>query len=145
MIGTNKVPSEAEASVIRLFLQHRKSYFESLPTTDTETCAVRALLSPARRLAPELVAHIFELCLPEDRLGVYRMAEAPLLVSQICRGWRHVALSTPNLWTRLSVAPRLPHEAPLAPVLWVTQIVKATTSSLLWLSRARTLPLYVSV
>ncbi|KDQ51328.1 hypothetical protein JAAARDRAFT_41177 [Jaapia argillacea MUCL 33604] len=55
------------------------------------------------RLPPELLSEIFICCLPVptyDLNPLYtRRGEAPLLVSQICRSWRHVALSCPALWS----------------------------------------------
>lgn len=34
-------------------------------------------------------------------------SQIPLLLTQICRSWRYVALSTPELWTRLYIPPLL--------------------------------------
>ncbi|KAJ6500150.1 hypothetical protein C8R47DRAFT_1110656 [Mycena vitilis] len=49
----------------------------------------------------ELMAEIFTHCLPimpEDRFSEPAPHRAPLLVTQVCRRWRRVALSTPTLW-----------------------------------------------
>ncbi len=50
------------------------------------------------RLPIELLAHIFVLGAEED-------PHLPLSVSQVCRSWRHVALSTPSLWRRVVLSP----------------------------------------
>ena len=50
------------------------------------------------RLPTELLSHIFVLSAEED-------SHLPLSVSQVCRSWRHVALSTPMLWRRIVLSP----------------------------------------
>jgi hypothetical protein len=52
---------------------------------------------PVHRIPPEITSQIFLDCLQEDSSG----REIPLLVSKICSSWRHVALTTPALWTTL--------------------------------------------
>lgn len=85
-----------------------------------------------RVTSPELVAYIFELTLPPPGTA-YRTNEAPLLVSQICRGWRLVALSTPVLWTHLKLVLPLARRAPAA---WEECINQASAASLLMLARS---------
>ncbi|KAF8879316.1 hypothetical protein CPB84DRAFT_1622766, partial [Gymnopilus junonius] len=66
-----------------------------------------AVLHPLRALQPEILSKIFLYCLPysywspcwEDAPNRPKPSEAPLLLSQICRRWRTVALHTPQLWT----------------------------------------------
>ncbi|KAH8109302.1 hypothetical protein DFH11DRAFT_1485304, partial [Phellopilus nigrolimitatus] len=52
------------------------------------------------RLPPEVVREIFLTCLPRDS---HRLSscEVPWNVSQTCRYWRDVALSTGRLWAFL--------------------------------------------
>ena len=52
-------------------------------------------------LQPDVLAIIFTLSLPPKGLLISRQWTAPVHVSQVCRLWRHVALSMPSLWTRL--------------------------------------------
>lgn len=61
----------------------------------------KALLSPVRSLAPELVAEIFLHCLPEDPRPL--ISQAPLLLCRVCSRWRSIALSTPRLWCSIRV------------------------------------------
>jgi hypothetical protein len=63
----------------------------------------RALLSGARRLPHELVQEIFMWCLPNDRNPVMSSDEAPILLGRICKLWRQISLSTPQLWSSLHV------------------------------------------
>lgn len=157
MVGTNRVPSEAEATEIRFALHDLRCRMALLTNVEGSGSPVRqsqaqlqhkiadlsALLSASRKLAPELVAYIFELCLPKGgSTHTLRTYEAPLLVSQICQGWRNVALSTCTLWNSLTIS--LPiHRLP--PSLWVAAITQASLSSLFWLSRAGNLKLHISV
>lgn len=164
LIGTNRVPSEVEIVEIRGVLHDRRYRLASLAETSTlgagsqmfsslqktrdalqgEVAALLALLSSSRRLSPELVAEIFELCLPPGGLStsVFRPNEAPILVAQICRGWRQVALSTPRLWTRMSICLPLGH---LPQSVWIAAIARASFASLLWLSRSGRYKLHLYV
>ncbi|KAI5896793.1 uncharacterized protein SCHCODRAFT_02615840 [Schizophyllum commune H4-8] len=59
-----------------------------------------ALLSPHRRLPPEIWSEIFFLALPDD--WEHRSASRRVLHSaRVCVMWRSIALSTPRLWTTL--------------------------------------------
>ncbi|KAF8872441.1 hypothetical protein CPB84DRAFT_1691417, partial [Gymnopilus junonius] len=63
----------------------------------------QAILHPVRTLPPEILSRIFLHCLPENLffeniLHRPTRSEAPLLLVQICRSWRTVALQTPPLW-----------------------------------------------
>jgi len=58
-----------------------------------------ALLTPARRLIPEMLSKIFIQCLPSfNRLSTQTPQGTPMYLGQICSGWRAVALSIPKLW-----------------------------------------------
>jgi F-box-like len=65
--------------------------------------AHKALVSPIRRTPPELLAKIFELCLPGDEFVGVDAMDAPLLLVQICSHWRKITLSTRSLWNSISV------------------------------------------
>lgn len=157
------MPSEAETAEIRSVLRDRCDRLTGLTEINTpsgtqsissvsrahvdlqaEIAGLRTLLSPSRKLAPELIAHIFELCIPvrELRESAIRANEAPLLVAQICHGWREVALSTPQLWTRMSIW--LPLGGVASPD-WNEVIKQAALASSLWLSRSGSLNVHVAV
>ncbi|KAJ3808160.1 hypothetical protein F5876DRAFT_67511 [Lentinula aff. lateritia] len=68
----------------------------------------RALLSGARKLPMEIISEIFLQCLPEvDTLSFMRPEphpdQAPLLLTQVCRSWRSIAIATPRLWSTLII------------------------------------------
>ncbi|KAJ6560449.1 hypothetical protein B0H19DRAFT_1147755 [Mycena capillaripes] len=59
-------------------------------------------IHPILTLPPEITSEIFVHCLPtpaERERDVVNTAEAPLLLTHICREWRQIAISTPALWT----------------------------------------------
>ncbi|KAJ7189113.1 hypothetical protein C8R46DRAFT_34916 [Mycena filopes] len=58
----------------------------------------KSMVAPVRRLPPELLMEIFELC------GHPRGADLNLLaLSQVCSHWRRVAVGTPGLWSHVDV------------------------------------------
>ncbi|THU81184.1 hypothetical protein K435DRAFT_785125 [Dendrothele bispora CBS 962.96] len=62
------------------------------------------LLSPIRRLPPEVLSHIFEYHCQTDAisLGGRELIKAPALtLSHVCSFWRALSLSLPSLWSRL--------------------------------------------
>ncbi|KZP20013.1 hypothetical protein FIBSPDRAFT_1045106 [Athelia psychrophila] len=64
--------------------------------------AHKGLLGPLRRLPAEMLAEIFIHALPEypANLSVH---DAPLLSQSVCRRWRDVSRSTPELWSRICI------------------------------------------
>ena len=64
-----------------------------------------ALISPLRRLPPELLQVIFVYCLPLHRNAVMHSSEAPVLLGRVCSEWRRISLSTPEVWSSLHIVP----------------------------------------
>jgi hypothetical protein len=61
-----------------------------------------SLLSPIRKLAPELLAEVFLHTLQEEPLTP-KAKTAPLLLLKVCKVWRIIALGTPQLWASLDI------------------------------------------
>jgi hypothetical protein len=61
------------------------------------------VFSPIRRIPSEILAEIFFRCLPAEHLPTRSLAEAPLLVTLVCKEWRETALNTPRMWSSLHV------------------------------------------
>ena len=61
------------------------------------------ILAPVRRLSTDVLGVIFSHCLTTHRNPVMSTSEAPLLLTQICRDWRSIALSIPRLWSKLYI------------------------------------------
>jgi hypothetical protein len=62
----------------------------------------KCLLSPIRRVPVEILQSIFLACLPEGFVEADPY-DAPLLLCQICKYWRDVALTLPLLWASFKV------------------------------------------
>nr|GAT48716.1 predicted protein [Mycena chlorophos] len=88
---------ENARTVLVGLLQERDATHETLE-------AHRALLSPIRRLPPEVLGEIFIQCLPKDPPFVQaRVDRCPLLLLQVCSNWRETSLCTPALWASIRI------------------------------------------
>ncbi|KIJ61868.1 hypothetical protein HYDPIDRAFT_30936 [Hydnomerulius pinastri MD-312] len=63
----------------------------------------QALTSPARRLPPEVLGEIFYRCLPRTPYITPRDVECPMVLTKVCHYWRAVAMSTPRLWSSVTI------------------------------------------
>ncbi|KAJ6536543.1 hypothetical protein DFH09DRAFT_1324579 [Mycena vulgaris] len=93
---------------------------------------LNAVTSPILSLPPELICEIFLHCLPPQRT-LPSPKDAPLLLAQVCRQWRGIALSLPVLWTSICVAVVLsadPRDELLSAVLdlWLERAGNCTLS-----------------
>jgi hypothetical protein len=62
-----------------------------------------SLIAPIRRLPAEILSQVFLQCIPEE--SIFLAKTAPLVLSQVCRQWREVALSNQLLWNTLTLDP----------------------------------------
>ncbi|KAJ7191779.1 hypothetical protein GGX14DRAFT_380761, partial [Mycena pura] len=92
---------------------------------------------PALTLPNELTTRIFLHCLPPHGRVRPNPKTGPLLVAQICRHWRAVALSFPALWASIVLEF---HSSIAEPV-----INRRTALVGLWLSRASRSPLSITI
>ncbi|KAJ6543635.1 hypothetical protein DFH09DRAFT_825774, partial [Mycena vulgaris] len=95
---------ETEISQLRDRLVQLEGEHASLSTYHSQNIAI---LSPVRRLPPEVLCEIFSWTLPpvheafeHSKLGV---KVSPWVLTHISRRWRAVALSSPSLWSQISV------------------------------------------
>ncbi|KAK7047135.1 hypothetical protein VNI00_006800 [Paramarasmius palmivorus] len=72
----------------------------------------KVILHPIRTAPVDVLRHIFDLCvdrtdghvdLPPEFQNSLVPSRMPWVLGQICRGWRSFALSTPQLWTGVSL------------------------------------------
>ncbi|KAK0207282.1 hypothetical protein IW262DRAFT_1282243 [Armillaria fumosa] len=63
----------------------------------------KKILSPSRRLPPELLTEIFLRCssLCDRRSSPLDPHGLPWTLSHVCRKWRAVAIATPELWSKI--------------------------------------------
>jgi hypothetical protein len=66
----------------------------------------RNLLSPLRSLPVEILAEIFRHCFHGTTFLPRSIGDSPWNISQVCRRWRAVALSTSDLWCDLFIVLR---------------------------------------
>ncbi|KAJ7698025.1 hypothetical protein B0H17DRAFT_1177467 [Mycena rosella] len=152
ILHTNTVPSDADCVRIRDFLTGPRREVAYLSNEISRMDKIiqdlahkrdvlaefinahLAMVSPARRLPDDIVRDIFVACLPSQRNPLIISDESPLLLCQICRAWRQLALTTPRLWASVhAVIPNQPKVLKLAEIL--TE----------WLNRSGVLPLSISV
>jgi hypothetical protein len=95
---------EWETSRVQDILKKLESKHQELKRFQSDHLA---LLTPARRLIPEILSEIFIQCLPSFDSLCKRWSQTPintpLCLGQICSGWRAVVFSTPKLWATFVV------------------------------------------
>ncbi|KDQ56372.1 hypothetical protein JAAARDRAFT_158434, partial [Jaapia argillacea MUCL 33604] len=64
---------------------------------------MKSLLSPVRRVPPDVLSSIFIECVGQDKYVDPWRNPVSLLLARICHHWRRVALSTPLLWSSILV------------------------------------------
>lgn len=87
-------------------------------------------------LPAETLARIFVHCLPGSLYVVPRIKDAPLLLVQVCRHWREVAITTPRLWCHLNAIQDYGLDVPL-PRMDGRDVMGYAS----WLSRSGSCPL----
>ncbi|KAF7331332.1 F-box domain-containing protein [Mycena kentingensis (nom. inval.)] len=109
------------------------------------TDAHRALLAPIHNVPEDVLRLIFLETLPRNRDAALAPDEGPLLVAQICRFWRNMALNTPRLWASMNVSiPRAPPGGHSAKVSASSSPAMLGMVSL-WLQRSGTVPLSITL
>ncbi|KAJ7663897.1 hypothetical protein DFH06DRAFT_1188829 [Mycena polygramma] len=63
----------------------------------------RNVLSPLRRMPPEVLGKIFLRSLPVKPGWSLNLAASPWVLTHVNRRWRAVSLSTPSLWSRVTI------------------------------------------
>ncbi|KAJ7165542.1 hypothetical protein C8R43DRAFT_212698 [Mycena crocata] len=109
--------------------------------------AHKALLSPVRRVPPDIIQEIFLACLPSHRNCVMSAQEAPVLLGRICSFWRTISLSTPRIWSRLHVVePTLPDNGSwtLGSPSHEEKLAQRAETTKVWLGRSGRCPLSIS-
>ncbi|KAF7340700.1 ABC protein [Mycena sanguinolenta] len=145
LLNTNEPPEDSELTFIHsvvsktcIRLKHLDDEIskiqERLKQLEDERAALssfrtrnKAILSPLRRMPPEVLSEIFSWTLlsVHDLVGItsFDMAESPWFLTQISSRWRAVSLSTPSLWSRVVIDHRSANAPALA--LAETQVHRA--------------------
>ncbi|KAF7331285.1 F-box domain-containing protein [Mycena kentingensis (nom. inval.)] len=122
LLRTNSVPSTPQQAAIRDFLsscqpelarlEEEVSRLQDLLSVATAARDAhkalmddhQALLSPVRRVPDDILRAIFVATLHPTRDTALSGDEGPLLVAQICKFWREIALTTPRLWASMHLS-----------------------------------------
>ncbi|KAK1224874.1 hypothetical protein PQX77_012185 [Marasmius sp. AFHP31] len=157
MLNTNYAPSSVERHSIRSLIEDPEEQVRRLDEEISRLQAKRqtlkrfvdlhrVLLSPSRRVPTDIWGLIFTECFPNNPFGLCTrtMQDAPLLLTTVCRLWREIALSTPNLWTSIHIW--LP--APSMTMLdkdYIAKLRGRKEGLKAWLDRSGSLPLTISL
>ncbi|KAJ7841811.1 hypothetical protein B0H14DRAFT_2316031, partial [Mycena olivaceomarginata] len=80
-------------------IQRHKLCIEALELEERELDSnLKLIIYPVLTLPSEIVSQIFLQCLPAHNRIRPSPRKAPLVLAQICRYWRQIALSTGRLW-----------------------------------------------
>ncbi|KAF7300953.1 F-box domain-containing protein [Mycena indigotica] len=153
LLRTNSIPSPAQIELINAFISLSEPELGTLETEfiriQTSLAAAktrlekqkqlvedhRVLLSPMRRVPDDVLRAIFLATLPAHRDTAIVPEEGPLLLAQVCRLWRDIALTTPRLWASIHLA--IPRDESRA-----EDLVGILTT---WLQRSAAAPLSLTV
>ncbi|TFK44010.1 hypothetical protein BDQ12DRAFT_730142 [Crucibulum laeve] len=119
LLKTNQPPLEAEITLILEVIRNAKFELLRLEQKNQENVALddirmpyinfcsehRVLLSPLRIFPEELLREIFIDVYNDEENPFWAPADAPWIVGNVCQRWRVIALSTPQLWGKLSLIP----------------------------------------
>ncbi|KAJ7498115.1 hypothetical protein B0H11DRAFT_1856679 [Mycena galericulata] len=91
-----------------------------------------AIISPLRRIPPEILGEIFSWTLSSAALDV---GESPWVLTQVCSRWRTVSISKPSLWSLIHID-SFPDDAyPL--IMIETHIQRARTLKISFIGRTK--------
>ncbi|KAJ7124362.1 hypothetical protein C8R44DRAFT_852255 [Mycena epipterygia] len=132
LLTSNEAPLDSDSTIVQsviskarerlAMVEHELSRLrERMRALEEERASLSghfAILSPLRRMPPEVLGEIFLWTLPsvgDLRLGAFSVADSPWVLTHVSSRWRAVALSTSSLWALLVVDfPRQPrHSLPM--------------------------------
>jgi len=105
--------------------------------------AHEALVSPLRRVPPEILQLIFVWCLPQNHNSVMHASEAPVLLGRVCSEWRRISLATPEVWASLHIVP--PNVNFSNPGSSAARFERKRELVKMWLERSGACPLSISL
>ena len=150
LLGTNSAPPDDQRDEVRCLLAEPKAELEAveedisrlqarLADIQRRKCELTsyvedlgALLSPIKRMPPEIMARVFDFCGDVHVRGPHcePSRRAPLLLGSVCRSWRALSLAMPRLWTALYL------DLPTAGVLDIQEEILHA-----WIQRSRPCPI----
>ncbi|KAG8213327.1 hypothetical protein J3R82DRAFT_11808 [Butyriboletus roseoflavus] len=121
LLGTNSAPPDDQREEVRTLLAEPKAELDAVEEDITRLQArladvqrrkreltsyvedLGALLSPIKRMPPEIMARVFDFCGDVHVHGPHcePSRRAPLLLGSVCHSWRALSFTMPRLWTAL--------------------------------------------
>lgn len=151
LLHTNYTPTDAEILQIKNICAEPQREIHRLDLEISRLQAIRKelkdfvdahqnMLSPIRRVSPEILQQIFIQCLPSHTKPAMHHSQAPVLLGRVCSRWRQIAIETPHLWSSVHVV--IPRKFDLSASLLSVRRLKAMR---LWLTRSGALPLHITL
>ncbi|KAJ8590645.1 hypothetical protein M405DRAFT_766035, partial [Rhizopogon salebrosus TDB-379] len=159
LLHTNRIPTDAQIRDINDLIQvqqTQRSYLElererllrtlgqitqTLGKVSNMISDLRAILSPIKRMPEEILALIFEHCLPvrsPDTPFSHTRNFAPVLPGLVCSSWHQIAHAYPRLWCNVDLTINNIHGS--------TEIFTRTLPRLAnWVCRSGSLPLSLTL
>ncbi|KAJ7669992.1 hypothetical protein DFH06DRAFT_1083616 [Mycena polygramma] len=122
LLSTNILPADVEIPVLAEFSRNGRRRIDALNTRNENLQATlnqliyerddlasrvrlcSSVLSPIRRVPPEIVCEIFSWTLPRTRRSAGEPPTgAPWYLGQISGVWRQITLSLPSLWSSMAI------------------------------------------
>ncbi|KAJ7508330.1 hypothetical protein B0H11DRAFT_1847791 [Mycena galericulata] len=151
LFSSNAAPLDSEIPLIRQIVVESQAYvdalnfrIQALRATMDELIAKRekvvdhiqlhnAVLSPIRRVPPEIVCEIFTWMPESTRMMDDTPVKQPSWwLGHICRSWREIALADSRLWRSFTIfqSPEYPHEVAYPQSMIQTQLLWSANSPL---------------
>ncbi|KAK7042294.1 hypothetical protein R3P38DRAFT_2889578 [Favolaschia claudopus] len=120
LLQSNETPLDSQIPAIRseidriraelaVSLVTRNEFDEDLRNMEEHLNAHSAILSPIRRIPPEILSEIFSWTSSFERIGTFgahEVAMPPWDLTHVCRAWRAVARGDSELWSRIRISTR---------------------------------------
>ncbi|KAJ3546458.1 hypothetical protein NMY22_g2048 [Coprinellus aureogranulatus] len=108
LVSSNDPPSSLEAASIQEAIAAEKELIavlkEQVKAAKARVRQYQVVLSPCRRLPPDILAEVFLRIPPEDEdddAESYQEIVKPLVL--VCKKWRDAAVAAPRLWSKLCI------------------------------------------
>ncbi|KAJ7592818.1 hypothetical protein C8J56DRAFT_483340 [Mycena floridula] len=148
LLALSSLPTKAERVYLNQLLDNSNDEISRLTAAidklvlereqlQSNVAAYKSVLAPIRLLPEDMLREIFLNCLPSNKPADIAITDAPLLLGRICRTWRELALSTPELWASIHVHFSQQFDPP--------RVQRLCDEAHAWISRSGTCPLTIGV
>ncbi|KAJ7916711.1 hypothetical protein B0H13DRAFT_2658224 [Mycena leptocephala] len=131
LLATNDAPTDFETAIIQDYITNGRRRNE-IPWRSVARLYPK-VLSPVRRIPPELICEIFSCTLPfTTKIGDQAVDLPPWYLGHISRAWRATALAYPSLWTSITILNCRDHPSnnPPSLAMFKTQLLRSENAPL---------------